>query len=217
MKVQVHRLNNPMIVQVDGLLDEDHIDALIAEIDEHVKFKRATVVDHKTGGSEINDKRTNWTASHSLDYNKCVAARNFLFKAAQFIQLHPAQAEPLSIIKYDIGQQYEPHHDSFALETFDKHKPEAGNRICTALIYLKQPIEGGETDFPHFPHIHIEPVRGRVLFFSTSHMGTDTKLDSSLHAAKPVIKGEKLAANLWFRANTYDPRMLPKSENEEEK
>ena len=40
-------------------------------------------------------------------------------------------------------------------------------------------------------------------------MGTDIQLDTSLHASQPVIKGEKLAANLWFRQTTYDESLLP--------
>ena len=208
MKVKIHRINNPLIAVVDNLLPEETVDALIAEIDEYVTFEKAQVVGND--GEAVDDyRRTNWSASHSLDYGRCPAAREFLIKASSFLTVHPAQAEPLSVIKYEIGQQYEAHHDTFTMETLPENKPEAGNRVCTAIIYLKEPIEGGETDFPHWPGIDIEPKKGRVVFFTTTHMGTDIQLDTSLHASKPVIKGEKLAANLWFRQTTYDESLLP--------
>lgn len=208
MKAKIHRLNNPLIAVVDDLLTEETVDALIAEIDENINFVKSKVVGAK--GEEVEDyRRTNWMASHGLDYSKCPAARDFLIKASSFLTIHPAQAEPLSVIKYEIGQQYESHHDTFSVETLPQNRPEAGNRVATAIIYLKSPIEGGETVFPHWPEIDIEPKKGRVVFFSTTHMGTDIQLDTSLHASQPVIKGEKLAANLWFRQTTYDESLLP--------
>jgi prolyl 4-hydroxylase len=49
------------------------------------------------------------------------------------------------MIRYEGGQYYRPHHDFFADE-FNKKR--GGQRVCTVLMYLTTPEEGGETVFP---------------------------------------------------------------------
>lgn len=194
-------VNNPFIAYVDDFLPEEVIDELIKDIDEQIEFNPSSVVDPKSGEDTFHYARNNLSGS-SLPYANSPAALVFLQIAAQTIRLNPLQAEPLSIIKYEIGQKYDPHHDSFTPETLGEHTPEAGNRIATALLYLKTPQEGGATDFPRMG-ISVEAKKNRCVFFSNTHMGTDIKLEESLHGAEPVMRGEKLAVNLWFRQTTY--------------
>lgn len=194
-------VNNPFIAYVDNFLPEEVIEDLIKDIDEHVTFKRAGVVDNETGKSTFHYARNN-LSGNSLPYHLSPAAVIFLQIASQTIRLNPLQAEPLSIIKYKIGQKYDPHHDSFTPETLKENTPEAGNRIATALLYLKTPQEGGATDFPKM-NISIEAKKNRCVFFTNSHMGTDIKLEESFHGSEPVMRGEKMAVNLWFRQTTY--------------
>ena len=120
-KYSIYSANNPFIAVVDNLLSDDVIDELAKDIDEHCDFERAKVVS-KDGGSEEHYSRTNKVAKNSLDYNKSQAARKFLKIASTLIRLHPAQAEPLQIVKYDLGEQYEPHSDCFSQESLAKNK-----------------------------------------------------------------------------------------------
>lgn len=197
----IKSVNNPLIAYVDDFLPEEVIEDLIKDINEQVNFEPASVVDNETGKSTYHYARNNLSGT-TLDYHKSPAALVFLQIAAQTIRLSPLQAEPLSIIKYEIGQKYDPHHDSFTLETLKENTPEAGNRIATALLYLETPQEGGATDFPKM-NISLEAKKNRCVFFSLSHMGTDIKLDESFHGAEPVMRGEKMAVNLWFRQSVY--------------
>ena len=197
--LKVHRLSNPCVAVIDDFLPADVCDELVQDIENGPgEWTRATVVGDK-GSSEEHHARTNW--SKGLGYQS-VAARKFLQYASKLVNLHPAQAESLSCIKYEIGQKYDPHHDSFTLETLKENTPEAGNRIATALLYLETPQEGGATDFPRM-NISIEAKKNRCVFFSNSHMGTDIKLEESFHGAEPVMRGEKMAVNLWFRQSVY--------------
>ena len=43
-------------------------------------------------------------------------------------------------------------------------------------------------------------------------MGTDRRLEASLHGAEPVVRGEKMAVNLWFRQNVYSEELYQKIE-----
>jgi len=49
--------------------------------------------------------------------------------------------------RYQIGQEYKAHHDYFDEQTA-KRLGSPGNRIATALMYLSDVEEGGETYFP---------------------------------------------------------------------
>ena len=204
--LKIHRLSNPCVAVIDDFLPEDVCDELVQDIENGPgEWTRATVVGDK-GSSEEHHARTNW--SKGLGYQS-VAARKFLQYASKLVNLHPAQAESLSCIKYEIGQKYDAHEDNFT--DLENHNPEAGNRVATVLLYLTDVKEGGETDFPDL-NIRVSPKKGRVIYFETSHKGTEQGLKLSRHAAMPVIRGEKIAVNLWFRKGIYDNDLYQKIE-----
>jgi prolyl 4-hydroxylase len=136
--------------------------------------------------------------------------------------------EGMQILRYDVGQKYDPHFDYF----HDKVNPapkRGGQRLATMLIYLVDTDKGGETTFPnaklpqsfeadepenpfasHIEHtdcakkgIPVKSVRGdAILFFS---MTQDGVLDrGSLHGACPVIEGQKWTAVKWIRVGKFD-------------
>lgn len=208
-------MNNPCVFTIDDFMPKPLFDLIlkgIREDDEH--WDRANVVDTETGEATTDYRRTN--QSSSLGYAKLPAACAFRDLAAATLRLHYTQAEELSVIKYDLGQEYAPHHDCFSIENLQKNRPEAGNRIFTALLYMTDVTEGGQTIFPHLG-VEITPKANRCIFFSTTHTGTDKSLDLALHGSMPVIRGEKIAINLWFRANVYNYGEYQKTLDEQEK
>jgi len=203
--LKIHRLSNPCVAVIDNFLSDDICDELISDLENAPgDWTRASVVG-EGGTSEEHHARTN--QSKGLAYENSGAARRFLQYASKLVNLHPAQAENLSCIKYDIGQKYDAHEDNF--KELDNNTPEAGNRVCTVLLYLTDVIEGGETDFPYL-NIRVAPKKGRVIYFETSHKGTEQGLKLSSHAAMPVIRGEKIAVNLWFRRTIYNQDLYQK-------
>jgi len=208
-------MNNPTVFTIDDFLPKPLFDLILEGIREgEDTFDRASVVDAETGESTIHRLRTNQSAP--LGYAKLPAACAFRDLAAATLRLHYTQAEELSVIKYDLGQEYAPHHDCFSPENLKMNRPEAGNRIFTALLYMTDVTEGGQTTFPHL-NIEITPKANRCIFFSTTHTGTDKSLDQALHGSRPVIRGEKIAINLWFRANVYNYGEYQKTLDEQEK
>jgi prolyl 4-hydroxylase len=103
--------------------------------------------------------------------------------------------EPLHVLRYRPGQQYRPHHDAHA------GLPVGKRRIATALIYLNDAYEGGET---HFPEIGVT-VRGAVGDMLIFHnLTADRQPDPRMtHAGLPVIRGEKWLATRWIRVGDY--------------
>lgn len=103
--------------------------------------------------------------------------------------------EPLHVLRYGPSQQYRPHHDAHAFGPPEKR------RIATALIYLNDAYEGGETDFPEIG-VTVRGAVGDMLIFHnlTSDRMPDPRMT---HAGLPVKRGEKWLATRWIRGSDY--------------
>lgn len=112
--------------------------------------------------------------------------------------LRPAMnSEHLQVVRYEKGQQYQPHHD-FSDEGI------ANQRFLTLLLYISPSQAGGGTSFPKASGgrgLRVKPPRGSgVLFYSMLPDGNGD--DLSLHAGEPVRQGQKWVCNLWI----WDPK-----------
>ena len=82
-------------------------------------------------------------------------------------------------------------------------------RYVTLLLYLNEPTAGGQTAFPKATDpatgkqgLAIHPGKGSAVLFY--NLLPDGNADSeTLHAALPVIEGDKWLANFWI----WDPIM----------
>ena len=103
--------------------------------------------------------------------------------------------EPLHILRYRPGQQYRPHHDAHAFAPVEKR------RIATALLYLNDAYEGGETDFPELG-ITVRGQVGDLLIFH--NLDADGMPDPRMiHAGLPIASGEKWLATRWIRGSDF--------------
>lgn len=110
-----------------------------------------------------------------------------------------SHAEPLAVLRYEVGQEYKVHHDFMAPEVVANHPlySKLGQRVATVVTYLVQPAAGGGTVFPRLD-LRIEPRPGMAVHFLNTH--PDGRPDEdSLHAGLPVTAGEKWVCTLWFR------------------
>ena len=100
---------------------------------------------------------------------------------------------PFSYTGYQIHVRIvEKHHDFFRDE--DKNP-----RIATAITYLNEDFEGGETSFPLL-NITIKPEKGSVLYFEYNN----EYKDMTLHSGDKVKSGTKYIATSWIRENYAD-------------
>lgn len=113
--------------------------------------------------------------------------------------------ESFYILHYAVDQQYVSHFDWFSPETAKKHLIRGGQRVKTFLLYLNDDYEGGETFFPK-RDISLKPERGTgVLFDDATPNGM---LDPySLHAGRPVVKGEKWLLTCWIREHRRSQKL----------
>jgi len=156
-------------------------------------LERAMVVDEATGKGVIDDIRDADTSSFPplaedlvvKQLNACIAAASATDKA---------WGEPLTILRYRPGQQYRPHHDAHGAT------PEA-LREWTALIWLNDDYEGGETDFPDVG-VRVKGGVGDLLLFHNVTGGglPDQRM---MHAGLPVTSGVKWMASRWIRGSNY--------------
>ena len=103
--------------------------------------------------------------------------------------------EPLHILRYAPGQQYRPHHDAHAYPQVEKR------RVATALLYLNDAYEGGETNFPELG-ISVRGGVGDLLIFH--NLDADKMPDMRMvHAGLPITSGEKWLATRWIQGGDY--------------
>jgi prolyl 4-hydroxylase len=76
-------------------------------------------------------------------------------------------------------------------------------RQMTAIVYLNDGYEGGETVFPELD-LTVPARRGDMLLFA--NLKSDGQSDnSSRHAGRPVASGRKWIATRWIRQRRYHP------------
>ncbi|KAI3445906.1 hypothetical protein Pfo_002571 [Paulownia fortunei] len=135
-------------------------------------------------------------------------------KIARATMLPRSNGEAFNVLRYEVGQRYISHYDSFNPAEYG---PQKSQRIASFLLYLSDVEEGGETMFP-FENgsnmnigydykscigLKVRPRRGDgLLFYSLFPNGTID--ETSLHGSCPVVKGEKWVATKWIRDKERD-------------
>jgi len=107
--------------------------------------------------------------------------------------------EDLVVLNYKPGERYHPHCDGFHPDLPEQAAEIdlRGQRIRTALVYLNEDFEGGETRFLH-PDAAFRGKKGEALVFE--NVTEDGAVDErSVHEGMPVTRGEKWLASKWLR------------------
>jgi prolyl 4-hydroxylase len=105
------------------------------------------------------------------------------------------QGEAIQILRYKPGQQYRPH--------FDFVRASENQRVLTALVWLNDDYEGGETAFLKTA-LAVRGRKGDGLIFRNAL--ADRSVDPlSEHAGLPVTRGTKFLASRWIRESRWVP------------
>ena len=189
----------PRIFQIENLLSE-------VEANHIIDLGRSKVKRSKTGQADSayeSDTRTSKTGW--INRRQSPVVDSVFRRTAELLRIDQAlldsehNAELLQVVHYDPGQKYDAHHDWGV----DNGGP---TRFVTLLLYLNQPESGGQTAFPLAKdNVTGDPITthpglgSAVLFYNLLEDGNTD--DTTLHAALPVIEGEKWLANFWI----WDP------------
>lgn len=158
----------------------------------------AMVYDPRGGGMMRDPLRSSATASLSpLDLDLALVAVNRAIAAVA--GLPEPHGEFLSVMRYRPGEQYRPHLDAIPPGPDLERN---GQRVKTALLYLNDGYEGGETAFLS-AGLKVKGRPGDIVIFSNV-LGDGRGDPASRHAGLPVRSGEKWLASKWFRERIFD-------------
>ena len=190
-------LHHPRIVVFGNLLTTHECAALIDA--SRPKLERSETVHRASGGTELNEARTSEGTYFFHDASPLLETINRRF--AQVTRWPLSNGEPLQILHYGVGAEYQPHYDYFSPEdagtaTLLTH---GGQRVATLITYLNTPEAGGATVFPDVG-LEVAPIRGNAVFFAYEQA---SPVSRTLHGGTPVVAGEKWIATRWMRENAY--------------
>ena len=118
-------------------------------------------------------------------------------RISAFVNLPTVAFEPPQMLHYAPGQMLKPHFDFLRRGPNDDDAANQGDRILTALIYLNDNYEGGETDFPRAGVRYKGAKGGAVVFANVDPTGRPDPM--TLHAGLPPLSGEKWLMSQWVR------------------
>lgn len=145
------------LYEKEGFLTPNKCDEIISK--SNPLFETA-----KTLGVEIDGYRTAQNAWISNDDPLSIEIKQLIHNE---VNVPIENMERLSVIKYDVGGEYKEHQDFFhpGQDYYDKCMSQGGQRIKTALIYLNDGYEGGQTAFPILG-ITVQPKKGKGIVVS---------------------------------------------------
>jgi len=193
------RSMRPHVVLFENVLTHDECDALVAEITP--RLKRASVVDSKRGGAVIDGRRTSELTAVKRGESPLVS--RIEARIARITGVPAERGEPLQVMRYGVGAEYQPHFDYFHLDQPGEAAllTRGGQRVSSLVIYLADVEAGGETTFPT-SGLSISPHKGSAVYFAYTDAQSRTD-PLSFHAGAPVIRGEKWIATRWMRERDY--------------
>lgn len=162
------------------------------------RLEPARTYDAELGGRSTNDMRTNTGAGFGL-WNSDLVLALTRFRIAEAAGISFVMFEPVNVLHYDPGQKFSPHYDWVDPDVshFANDLAQRGQRTATALIYLNDGYEGGETDFPEIGYAFKGDAGDLLIFFNVTE---DGKPDPrTLHAGTAPTSGEKWVLSQWMR------------------
>lgn len=189
--------DSPRIMVIAGFASPAVCDWIVRRAGE--RLVPARVYDADLGGRRQDGIRTSSGAGFSLIDTDLVLALMRARMATAAPGLHTGNFEPCNILRYDVGQRYEPHFDFLNPEApaLAETLAQQGQRTATFLTYLNEDYEGGETAFPELDWRFAGKTGDALLFFNVDLEG---RVDPrTLHAGLPPVSGEKWLLSQWIR------------------
>lgn len=207
---------HPRVFLYPHFLSDDEANHLVSLA--RGELKKSAVADNMSGKSTLSEVRT--SSGFFISKGKDPIVAGIEDKIAAWTFLPKENGEDMQVLRYKLGEKYEPHYDYF---TDSVNTTRGGNRVATVLLYLTDVAEGGETVFPLAKEhtkkgshrkdatlsecakngIAVKPRKGDALLFF--NLRPDAVTDpSSLHGGCAVIKSEEWFATKWIRVASFN-------------
>lgn len=121
---------------------------------------------------------------------------------SQISNLPIMNQEMLTIIKYQPGQYFKTHFDSFTEKShLDVQELIGGQRVWTFIVCLKEASVGGFTYFDNLKE-SVKLKKGECIFWKNTDMNGQV-FSESLHSGLSPEVGEKWILNCWVREKRH--------------
>lgn len=192
----------PYILRLDNFMTDEEINAVLSTVK---PFERSTDQGKKDADGKMEKVvSAGRTSSNSWCRAECEGnplVTRIVARVEEFVSVPRANFESFQVLEYQLGQKYDTHHD---MNEKDNDSP-AGPRILTFFLYFSDVEEGGETNFPRL-NITVKPQKGSAILWPSVRVDQPhlrAQEPRTFHAALPVVKGLKLAANAWIHLNDF--------------
>ena len=190
----------PRVVELDHVVTREEALGIIALAKPLLSASPTGATEGKGYGATV---RTSSSAV-ILEGLKHEAVRAVRQRIANLTGYPEANLEPLQLVRYLPGQQYEAHNDFFdACDVREVFR--GGERRVTVLVYLNAIPEGGGggTSFPELD-VRIQPKRDGAVYFENYLESEPRRGDTRcLHQGEPPTRTTKFAVNVWIRARAF--------------
>lgn len=182
---------DPLVFHFAGLLTREECRYLMEATGD--RFEPSMVYDSNRQLVRDQIRTSDGSTIHWLIEDPAVVALNRRIAAISGSTYEGGEA--LALLRYSPGQEYRPH--------FDFVKGAENRRLMTALIYLNEDYEGGETEFVR-TGLKVKGHTGDVILFHNDG-GDGGPNPLSEHAGLPITKGVKYLATRWIRESRWIP------------
>ena len=179
----------------DNILSKDECEELMQLIETRL---RPSTVSDDSDSCLVSDYRTSQTAD--LHYFDDPLYLELDRRIVDTLGLYSFLGEIMQAQKYEPGQYYKEHWDFF-MPTTKEYKIYCewmGQRTWTAMVYLNNVAEGGETYFKHL-NLRVKPKQGMLVAWNNLYKNGLPNL-KTMHEACPPISGNKYVITKWFRS-----------------
>ena len=192
----------PRIIAVEALAPPKVCDWIVGQC--AGRLVRAEVDDPRTGLPVMGQTRTNRVANFTLADTSVV---NVLIQSriGAAIGAPLAVMEAFAVLNYRPGEEASDHFDYLdpAIPAYAEEIARVGQRVATALLYLNDAYQGGETNFPELGLAHRGAQGDALIFFSVDRSGAPDP--RTRHAGRPPTAGEKWVLSQFVRDRPLAP------------
>jgi prolyl 4-hydroxylase len=189
------------VTLLDDVFSPAECDALMALA--MPRLRPSTIVDPLTGLDTVSAARSSEGMFFRLGETPLVSRLDA--RLSSLMNLPVENGEGLQVLRYRGGEQSVPHYDFLMANNAANAASLArsGQRVSTLIVYLNDVQRGGQTAFPE-SGLAVTPRQGCALYFE--YCNSAGQLDpQSLHAALPVLAGEKWIVTKWMRQRRFVP------------